>query len=57
MEREKLVCDTCNEQVDHLRRDVVDIGYNALNKPPLWNCETCYQEKRRRRAQEREASP
>ncbi len=54
MEREKLVCDTCGTQVEYLRRDVVDVGYNALNKPPLWNCEVCYEEKRRRRAQQRQ---
>ena len=54
MEREKLVCDTCGTQVEYLRRDVVDVGYNAFNKPPLWNCEVCYEEKRRRRAQQRQ---
>jgi uncharacterized protein with PIN domain len=45
----KLRCDTCGAEVEHLRRDVLDQGYNALNKPPLWNCEKCYQEKRTRR--------
>lgn len=47
--RKTLVCDTCGRQVEHLRRDVVDAGYNALVKPPMWNCEACYEEKRRRR--------
>ena len=32
-------CDTCGKEVETLRRDVVDTGYNALNKEPLWNCE------------------
>ena len=50
----KLRCDSCGALVDNLRRDVVDVGYNAFNKPPLWNCEVCYEEKRRRRAQERQ---
>jgi hypothetical protein len=45
----KMVCDTCKKQVSHLRRDVVDEGYNALTKPALWNCEDCYQTKRRQR--------
>lgn len=45
----KMVCDTCGREVDELRRDVVDSGYNALTKPALWNCEACYQEKRTRR--------
>ena len=53
MERKKLVCDTCGKEVDHLRRDVVDTGYNAFNKPPLWNCDACYQKKRAQRWQER----
>ena len=44
-----LICDTCGKEVDHLRRDVVDAGYNALTKPPMWNCEDCYQGKRARR--------
>ena len=47
--RKRLVCDTCGREVEHLRRDVVDAGYNALAKPPMWNCEACYEEKRRRR--------
>ena len=47
--KKPLVCDTCGRQVEHLRRDVVDKGYNAMTKPPLWNCEDCYQEKRRKR--------
>ncbi len=54
MELRKLVCDTCGEEADRLRRDVVDADYNALNKPPLWNCEACYQKKRTRRAQDRD---
>ena len=41
-----LVCDTCGATVDSLRRDVVDADYNALNKPPLWNCDDCYRAKR-----------
>ena len=53
VERKKLVCDTCGKEVDHLRRDVVDTGYNAFNKPPLWNCDACYQKKRAQRWQER----
>ena len=31
-----------------LRRDVVDAD-NALNKPSMWNCDKCYEEKRTRR--------
>ncbi|MBT3343350.1 MAG: hypothetical protein HN712_08725 [Gemmatimonadetes bacterium] len=46
-----LVCDTCGTQVDQLRRDVVDEDYNALTKPPLWNCDTCYEAKRAQRQQ------
>ena len=47
-----LICDTCGKEVDHLRRDIVDAGYNALTKPPMWNCEDCYQSKRARRLDE-----
>lgn len=47
--RKKLICDTCGREVEYLRRDVVDVGYNALTKPPLWNCEECYQKKRAQR--------
>ena len=48
----KLRCDTCGSEVDNLRRDVVDADYNALNKPALWNCDQCYEEKRARRQRE-----
>ena len=44
-----LVCDTCGGRAEHLRRDVVDEDYNALSRPPMWNCDECYEEKRRRR--------
>ena len=47
--KKSLACDTCGRETDRLRRDVVDAGYNALTKPPLWNCEDCYSEKRRKR--------
>lgn len=52
--RKKLKCDTCGKEVDHLRRDVVDTGYNALIKPPMWNCEECYEQKRAQRLAQRE---
>ncbi|HJP33182.1 MAG: hypothetical protein QF689_00340 [Candidatus Latescibacteria bacterium] len=48
-QKKPLVCDTCGRQSEHLRRDVVDDGYNALSKPAMWNCDECYDEKRRRR--------
>ena len=38
MEKKELVCETCG--------DVVEEGYNAMMKTPLWNCEECYQAKR-----------
>ncbi len=47
--KKKLVCDTCGQEVDQLRRDVVDEDYNAITRPPLWNCERCYEQKRARR--------
>lgn len=46
------LCDTCGGRVNTVRRDVVDRDYNALSKPPLWNCEGCYQGNRRQRTQE-----
>jgi len=49
--KEKITCDTCGREVDCVRRDVVDDEYNALTKPPLWNCEACYQVKQARRRQ------
>ena len=49
MTQKKLICDTCGKETDQLRRDVVDDGYNALNKPPLWNCAECYEKKRAKR--------
>ena len=49
----KLCCDTCGSPVDNLRRDVGDADYNALNKPALWNCDTCYEDKRAKRQQAR----
>ncbi len=53
--KKKLRCDSCGAEVDNLRRDVLDETYNALNKPPLWNCDKCYDEKRRRRQEEKKA--
>lgn len=52
MAQKKLVCDTCGKEVEHLRRDVVDEGYNALTKPALWNCDECYEQKRARRQEQ-----
>lgn len=49
MAGKSLTCDTCGRQVVTLRRDVVDNSYNALSKPPLWNCEECYERKREER--------
>ena len=49
----KLRCDTCGALVDNLRRDVVDDDYNALNKPALWNCDICSEDKRAKRQQAR----
>ena len=49
MAKKKMLCDTCGKEVDQLRRDVLDAGYNAFNRPPLWNCQTCYMYKRMRR--------
>ncbi len=49
-------CDTCGKKVSELRRDVIEVAYNALNKPPLWNCRDCYEEKRAQRAKERNIS-
>ena len=46
MEKKELVCETCGRVAESLRRDVVDEGYNAMMKTPLWNCEECYQAKR-----------
>jgi hypothetical protein len=46
MAKKILVCDTCGKEAEQLRRDVVDTGYNAINKAPMWNCEACYSAKR-----------
>ena len=54
MMSKKLRCDTCGSEVDNLRRDVVDADYNALNKPALWNCDQCYEEKRFQRQREQQ---
>jgi uncharacterized protein with PIN domain len=55
MAKKKMRCDTCGQEVDQLRRDVLDKSYNAFNKPPLWNCETCYNAKRTRRDESKRA--
>ena len=41
------MCETCGRKTDRVRRDILDAGYDALGKTPLWNCEECYQEKHR----------
>ncbi len=53
MAPKKLICDTCGREVEHLRRDVVDEGYNALTRPPLWNCDECYEKKRAQRQKQK----
>ena len=45
-EKRVLHCDTCGVETEHLHRDVLDEGYNAMLKPPMWNCEACYRKKR-----------
>lgn len=41
-----LHCDTCGVETEHLHRDVLDENYDAMMKPPMWNCESCYRKKR-----------
>ena len=50
----EMSCDTCGKKVSELRRDLIDSSYNSLNKPPLWNCQDCYREKKARRLKERD---
>ncbi|MDA0747897.1 MAG: hypothetical protein O2954_15360 [bacterium] len=47
--KQDLYCDTCGKETEHLHRDVLDDDYNAFMKPPLWNCEACYEKKRAQR--------
>ena len=49
-EKHILHCDTCGKETEHLHRDVLDSGYNAILKPAMWNCESCYRKKRALRA-------
>ena len=49
-EKRILHCDTCGIETEHLHRDVLDADYNALLKPAMWNCESCYRNKRALRA-------
>lgn len=49
-EKRILHCDTCGKETEHLHRDVLDAGYNAILKPAMWNCESCYRNKRALRA-------
>ena len=52
--KNEMSCDTCGKKVSELFRDVIDVSYNALNKPPLWNCIGCYEEKRVKRIKKRD---
>ena len=45
-EKRILHCDTCGKETEHLHRDVLDSDYNAMLKPAMWNCESCYRNKR-----------
>ena len=49
-EKRILHCDTCGKETEHLHRDVLDTDYNAILKPAMWNCESCYRNKRALRA-------
>ena len=49
-EKRILHCDTCGQETEHLHRDVLDADYNAILKPAMWNCESCYRNKRALRA-------
>ena len=51
-EKRVLHCDTCGVETEHLHRDVLDSGYDAMLKPPMWNCEACYRKKRTMRLAE-----
>ncbi len=44
-----LTCDTCQKENDTLYRVVLDKGYNALIKRPMWNCKECYENKNKER--------
>ena len=48
MEEEKRIlhCDTCGLETEHLHRDVLAADYDAMLKPAMWNCESCYRNKR-----------
>ena len=38
-------CDTCGKEEEPLRRTLIADNYNAMNRPPLWNCKECYDKK------------
>ena len=44
-----MTCNTCGKEESPLYRVVVDVNYNALLKPPLWNCKECYEKKKKKR--------
>ena len=44
-----LTCDTCQKESDTLYRMVIDKGYNAITKRPMWNCKECYENKNKER--------
>ena len=54
--KQKLYCNAWGKETEHLHRNVLDSDYNALMKPPLWNCEACYQKKRAERLEKRQDS-
>lgn len=51
--KQKLYCGTYGKDTEHLHRDVLDSDYNSLMKPPLWNCDPCYQRIRAERLEKR----
>ena len=46
-------CNTCGKDASPLYRVVVDTDYNALLRPPLWNCKECYDNKNIERKNEK----
>lgn len=54
--KKMLRCETCGKETEHLHRDVLDADYNALMRPPLWNCRECYEKKRSERLARKQQS-
>lgn len=50
-------CDTCQKEVQEVRRVIVDLSYDRTLAKPLYNCPKCYQKKELKKKKNKPLKP